>query len=355
MRNNFNKGFTLVELLAVVTILATIATATVIIMNPVEMIRQTEDAVKLNDLNSIHQVLNLFRSNRPGGSLGSPNVVYISIPSDSPTCVGLGLPTLPAGWNYRCVTAANLRNINGTGWIPVNFTAITGRIPLTTLPIDPINTVASGSYYAYVTDGNRWEIFTPLMSQRHGINGGASDMVSRDGGNDPYIYEVGTNLSIFTHEVLNNANFATGSLDGWNIWAGGTTGVVTNPVRREGNHSAIIQNSNSFCNNYYAQDLPVLPNTTYTIGAWVRTVNEVGGAAVGIANTAWGGWHQTNLISGTNDWTYLSISKNSGTNTTLRFFLSVMWCGGPSPGSGPSGTTFFTKPSVRSGTMLFNR
>jgi len=355
MRNNFNKGFTLVEILAVVAILATIVTATVVVMNPVEMLQQAEDAVRLNDINSIHQVLTLFRSQRPGGSIGEPNIVYVSIPSASSTCVGAGLPALPIGWEYRCVPATDLRRIDGNGWIPVNFAAIPGRIPFTILPIDPVNTAASGSYYAFVVTGGRWEIFTPLMSQRHGINGGASNMVSRDGGNDPYIYEAGTNLNIFSQEILRNADFATGNLHGWNIWAGGTTGIVTSPVRREGGHSAIIQNSNSFCNNYYAQDLSVLPNTTYTISAWVRTTNEVGTASVGIANTAWGGWHESRRISGTNDWTYLSVSKNSGTNTTLRFFLAVLWCGGPSPGSGPSGTTFFTTPSVRSGTILFNR
>ena len=158
MRNNFNKGFTLVELLAVVTILATIATATVIIMNPVEMIRQAEDAVKLNDLNSIHQVLNLFRSNRPGGSLGVPNTVYVSIPSASTDCAGLGLPPLPAGWNYRCATTANLRNINGTGWIPVNFTAIRGGSPISVLPVDPINN--ANFFYAYLPSAHHRYTFS---------------------------------------------------------------------------------------------------------------------------------------------------------------------------------------------------
>jgi len=208
MRNNFNKGFTLVELLAVVTILATIATATVIIMNPVEMIRQAEDAVKLNDLNSIHQVLNLFRSNRPGGSLGVPNTVYVSIPSASTDCAGLGLPSLPAGWNYRCVTAANLRRIDGNGWIPVNFTAITGRIPLTTLPIDPINTVASGSYYIYVTNGTSWALATMIGSRRH------APFAVRDGGTDFGRFEVGTNLSLWTT--------ASGLVGYWNFDGAGS-------------------------------------------------------------------------------------------------------------------------------------
>ena len=209
MRNNFNKGFTLIELLAIVAILATIITATVVVMNPIEMLRQAEDTVRLNDFNSIHQTLNLFQSNRPGDSIGVPNIVYVSIPSDSPTCVGLGLPALPSGWAYRCVTTANLRNINGTGWIPVNFTTITGRIPLTTLPIDPINTATSGNYYAYVTNGTSWALATIMGSRRH------APSALRDGGPDLARYEVGTNLTIapFTHGLVGYWSFdGTGSI-----------------------------------------------------------------------------------------------------------------------------------------------
>jgi len=191
MRNNFNKGFTLVEILAVVAILATIVTATVAVMNPIEMLQQAEDAVRLNDINSIHQVLTLFRSQRPGGSIGEPNIVYVSIPSASSTCVGAGLPALPTGWEYRCVTAANLRNINGTGWIPVNFAAIPGRIPFTILPIDPVNTAASGSYYAFVTDRRSWALATMTRSRRH------SAASIGDGGTDAARFEVGTNLSLW--------------------------------------------------------------------------------------------------------------------------------------------------------------
>ena len=214
MRNNFNKGFTLIELLAIVAILATIITATVVVMNPIEMLRQAEDTVRLNDFNSIHQTLNLFQSNRPGDSIGVPNIVYVSIPSDSPTCVGLGLPTLPSGWAYRCVTTANLRNINGTGWIPVNFTTITGRIPLTTLPIDPINTATSGNYYAYVTNGTSWALATIMGSRRH------APSAVRDGGTDSARFEVGNNLSLWTS--------ASGLVGYWSF--DGTGSIANNQI-----------------------------------------------------------------------------------------------------------------------------
>jgi len=208
MRNNFNKGFTLVELLAVVAILATIVTATVVTINPIEMLQQAEDAVRLNDINSIHQVLTLFRSQRPGGSIGEPNIVYVSIPSASSTCVGAGLPALPTGWEYRCVTAANLRNIDGSGWIPVNFASIPGRIPFTILPIDPVNTAASGSYYIYVTNGTSWALATMIGSRRH------ASFAVRDGGTDFGRFEVGTNLSLWTT--------ASGLVGYWNFDGAGS-------------------------------------------------------------------------------------------------------------------------------------
>jgi len=273
MRNNFNKGFTLVELLTVITILATIVTATVVIMNPIEMIRQAEDAVKLNDLNSIHQVLNLFRSNRPGGSIGVSNIVYISIPSDSPTCVGLGLPVLPAGWSYRCVTASDLRRIDGNGWIPVNFTAITGRIPLAILPIDPINTVASGNYYAYVTDGRTWALATMMGSQRH------TPFAVRDGGTDSGRFEVGTDLSLWTS--------ASGLVGYWSFDEGvgttardlsgrGNTGTLQPTLSPPIWTSGRVINALSFDGVDDMVDVPDTPlldtvfgtNTVFTLEAW---------------------------------------------------------------------------------------
>ncbi len=154
-------------------------------------------------------------------------------------------------------------------------------------------------------------------------------------------------------EALANANWSTGNFSGWLISAQGTS-IVSNPSHY-GQKSAVIQGSNIYCNNYFYQDLPVVPNTVYSIGAWVKTVSEPGQAFVGISDTSWGGWVNPPRLTGTNDWTYMSIQKNSGALTTMRFFLSVGWCGGASPGNGPSGTTYFSTPSVVAGTTLFNK
>jgi len=122
--------------------------------------------------------------------MGFPNRIHVSIPSDLPDCANLGLPPIP-GWVYRCVPAANLRNIDGTGWIPINFTTMSRGSPLASLPIDPVNTVDSGAFYVFVTDGRTWNFASLLESERH------APSAVRDGGTDSARFEAGTNPSLW--------------------------------------------------------------------------------------------------------------------------------------------------------------
>ena len=73
------------------------------------------------------------------------NYVYISIPSISPTCADINLPTLADGWSYRCTDGAHYTRADGTGWLPVDLTK--QGIPF--LPTDPINTPDNSNFYAY--------------------------------------------------------------------------------------------------------------------------------------------------------------------------------------------------------------
>jgi hypothetical protein len=93
--------------------------------------------------------------------------------------------------------------VNGSGWIPVNFSQMSTRAPFGALPVDPINTTSSGNYYTYVTGGS-WELNTRLESNKYGYNPDNLQTISRtDGGNNDYLYEVGTNLSL----ILDNENY----------------------------------------------------------------------------------------------------------------------------------------------------
>lgn len=165
---NHRKSFTLIELLVVLALVAILSVVVVMTLNPAELIKQARDSNRLSDLATINTALNLFSADVTSGFTGTSTVVYVSIPDTSPTCANLGLPALPTStvvWTYNCVTSSNLRNINSTGWIPVNFQRISSNSPISQLPVDPINTTSSGNYYTYVTGGS-WMLTAIPESQK---------------------------------------------------------------------------------------------------------------------------------------------------------------------------------------------
>jgi hypothetical protein len=103
----------------------------------------------------------------------------------------LGLPDLPSGWTYSCVTSANLVNTDSTGWIPVNFqdTNLVGVVQLTSLPIDPTNTTSTGLYYTYVM-GNSFKLTSRTESEKY------LETAQNDGGIDEVQVEKGTSMSL---------------------------------------------------------------------------------------------------------------------------------------------------------------
>ena len=59
MTNTLKKGFTLVELLIVIAVLAILIAAVVIVLNPGEILAQARDSQRLNDLNTLKSALGL--------------------------------------------------------------------------------------------------------------------------------------------------------------------------------------------------------------------------------------------------------------------------------------------------------
>jgi len=160
------KGFTLLEVMIVTTILAALATTTVVALNPVELLAQMRDSQRMTTIGMLRDAVSLLIADRPATSLGDITRVYISLPSNNDNCADIvGLPALPAGQTYRCVTATNLTRIDGAGWIPLDFRGITDGSPFTHLPIDVINTPTS--FYSYIpAPGGRATITARIESIR---------------------------------------------------------------------------------------------------------------------------------------------------------------------------------------------
>lgn len=188
---NWIGGFTLVELLIVIAILAILAAAVVIVLNPSELMAQARDAQRTTDVKAIKESIGLLIVDNPTASLGLANVTYVSLPDTSATCANItGLPIIPTGWSYNCVTSANLRNINGSGWIPINLTSSNIGSPLASLPIDPINSVTDGNYYAYVASGSLYKVSMVAESAKYLVIG------KNDGGLNEAVYEVGSGIQL---------------------------------------------------------------------------------------------------------------------------------------------------------------
>lgn len=178
------KGFTLVELLIVIAILAVLSTAVVLILNPAELIKQSRDSTRISDLAALNSAIAFYLSDQSSATFSGTTqkcTTLLTTPPAGVTCTG----------NVSALTATD-----GTGWVNVNFSAITGGSPLSRLPLDPLQTVIYG--YAYKsTPANAYEINANMESAKY-AGGGAGDVETntKDGGNDANYYEVGSSLAL---------------------------------------------------------------------------------------------------------------------------------------------------------------
>jgi prepilin-type N-terminal cleavage/methylation domain-containing protein len=190
------KGFTLLELLIVIGILAILSTTMILVINPAEMLRKARDSQRIADLSTVKSAIAYYIT-----SVGTPSIA-----------------TTTAGYSYSHVStvtgctgaatglATSSQAVDGTGWIPVNFATITGGSPIGSLPVDPNPTAANPTttkarYYVYTasTTDNTFELLANMESIYYSY-GGDGDVESKDGGATllTRIYEVGTRLNIIT-------------------------------------------------------------------------------------------------------------------------------------------------------------
>jgi prepilin-type N-terminal cleavage/methylation domain-containing protein len=188
-----NRGFTLIELLIVIGILAILATTVVMVINPAEMVKQSRDGNRMAELQSINKALLVYQSFGGSSSMGTSNIIYISLPDSDSQC-GSYYGTLSAtstGWNYHCSPTADYRKTDGTGWIPVDLTSVessSGSL-FASLPIDPTNTATGQLYYTYIPGS--WALSTIMESIKY-----LAANATSDGGQSSTRFEVGNNLSL---------------------------------------------------------------------------------------------------------------------------------------------------------------
>lgn len=195
-KSSERSGFTMMELLIVLGVLAVLVTATVLLLNPTEFTAQGRDSRRISDLKNLDTAISLAKNSLYENLTDNTasGIVYVSLPDKNgfldDDCRASGeypnLPILSVGWQYRCrASADNLRKVDGNGWVPIDFTSITTN-PLTVLPIDPVNN--ESDYYTYSWDGSsKSTIWAPLESQKYLAS--YANNAQGDGGNDDLAYE----------------------------------------------------------------------------------------------------------------------------------------------------------------------
>jgi prepilin-type N-terminal cleavage/methylation domain-containing protein len=214
------KGFTLLELLIVIAIIAILSVILVLVLDPAETLKKSRDSQRLSDLATIKTALGLYMTSTvnpimdgndnsacKGNDSTDANYVagdeiFYSIPSESAiTDTTLDGGTLAVASQ---VAEANLGNVDGTGWLPVNLAGLPTGSPISNMPVDPINSITSLAAvdntdlaYRYVCSQKtlRYEIAAVLESNAYTVD---DNKMTKDGGNNANYYEVGTDLKLIS-------------------------------------------------------------------------------------------------------------------------------------------------------------
>ncbi len=188
---NKQKGFTLIELLVVIAIVAVLSVVVILTLNPAELLKQARDSNRVSDLSTIKSAVSLYLADGQTSWTSSNTVCYATTSSAPTRCGGY----FGATFVTTSTGSATTTNTNGTGWVPVNFAAISSGAPFSLLPKDPIN---NGTYFygfAATSTYNAFKLAANMESIRYS-NGGSGDVETTDGGTVTTVYETGSMLTL---------------------------------------------------------------------------------------------------------------------------------------------------------------
>lgn len=167
------KGFTLLELLIVIAIIAILSVILIIVINPAETLAKSRDAQRLSDLNTVKTALGIYITSttspdldaaftascltNPAGTVSTAALISYSAEIADAVCLvnivegadvatgGLFAFTGGTATDFcRYVGTTGASVVDGTGWVSVDLTGITGGSPLSNYPLDPTNDITVG-------------------------------------------------------------------------------------------------------------------------------------------------------------------------------------------------------------------
>lgn len=209
-------GFTFLEALIVLGLISVVFSSLVSFIKPVEFSKKARDAKRLSDLNALRTAVSTYIENASTTDLDGQNynltgadenqsAIYVSTPTAAGQLAQLTDPNSKT-WLINHTSSDRLISTDGSGWLPLNFKSLTKTL-LTDLPIDPINSDESKYFYSYVFNrqNQTFELNANLEAADYQATGKQSK-TANDGGNNPNLYEVGSNLCLLPDNLYGYSN-----------------------------------------------------------------------------------------------------------------------------------------------------
>ncbi|MER3407241.1 MAG: hypothetical protein C4278_02415 [Patescibacteria group bacterium] len=206
------KGFTYFELLIVLSLILIIGSIIIGVLRVPEYFKRARDLQRLNDLQVLASLIQNYINSTSTPDLDGPYLdfrgidevwptIFISVPLEDPN---ISTTTFICNNQVFAIYRSNknnFRKLDGTGWLPINFVGSLTALPISSLPVDPINVYTNSTstsfYYAYAFRRKPAQFeLSAYFESKDFQYGGKNDKVSTDNGSDPYRYEIGTNLNI---------------------------------------------------------------------------------------------------------------------------------------------------------------
>lgn len=215
------RGFTYLEVVIFLILVTTLLELSAQLLRKDKLSKESRDLLRVNDLSKLENILKSFLLEDPRISLGRSNYIYLSLPSKSATTNCQvdypDLPDPPQGYQYYC--SSDPSNINGNGWIPVNFSQ-NPILRINNLPTDPINDI--NYFYAFFvsTSGKEFELIANLESEK---NKGIDSISGKDNGTAHWLLEFGNNKNLapmdFELALLPSGEIMWAFSENWgNLW-----------------------------------------------------------------------------------------------------------------------------------------
>ncbi|MDP2855966.1 MAG: LamG-like jellyroll fold domain-containing protein [bacterium] len=287
------QGFSLMELLVSLAVIGVLTAITVVVINPAEFLKKDRDGQRIADLNSIYLALQMAHSSELSLGVCDGTKIYASLPSTST----LSNDNLPSGVSWVQASQGAVMRTDGTGWIPINFNSLGSLSLLSYLPLDPKNSFGDNLFYTYSCDSSGTYTLTAWFESKYYNLNGSDPQSKNDGGPDPYLYEIGSNLFTNPLKPVGSWSFDEGSGNAaYDISGNGTHLEVKNLVNWvDGKMGKAVEMDSSISNScvnqdagVYAGTLPTiisaLPSSRFTLSWWNNLVSYDGASRIHLAS-----------------------------------------------------------------------